>query len=311
MLSQVYLSKTMANSEPQDVLQAAGFDGLKFAFSDSTQSSMRGPCPKCGGTRRLLIFIDHPVPYWNYRCDLCGFSGNRITVPSEMFGTRYGDEITRPDTDANLKALNESSAWIDYHNNLTEENRDWLRGRGIPDAYQDRWVLGFTSSKAFLLDGVLLHSPAYTIPKIDHSLNLVNMDYRLVDPPAGAGKYRSETGVPAVVFIADPGKKNQRRLFIVEGSFKAMVMYIFLVENGWENSQVIGLPGVSSKLYREHVYDYPEVYVMLDPDSPDATKAVSRETGARAIFLPAKIDDAILGGMTWDEFMAVVLNSSL
>lgn len=304
-------SRSNAMCDPQDVLTSAGFDGLAFAFSDSSNSSMRGPCPKCGGSRRLLVFIDHPVPNWNYRCDLCGFAGSKLNVPSDLYGTSFEGNINKPDYEHNLADLNQSTVWIDYHTNLTDENRAWLRGRGIPDTFQDQWVLGYTPSKAFLYEGQLLHSPAYTIPKISHDMKLVNMDYRLVDPPTGAGKYRSETGVPTAVFIASPGNTNQRRLFIVEGSFKAMVLYIFLAENGWGDTQVIGLPGVSSKLYREHATEYPEVYVMLDPDSPDTTKVVSRETGARPIYLPAKIDDAILGGMTWEAFMAVVLNSNL
>ena len=305
------LSAASPSKDPKDVLQAAGFDGLRFTFNNSSMSAMRGPCPKCGGSRRLLIFIDNPVPYWNFHCDLCGFSGQKISVPADLFGISFKNEIYKPDTEGNLRALNESSAWIEYHNNLNEENRIWLRNRGVPDFYQDKWVLGYVPDKAFLSYGKLLHSPAYTIPKLDHNLNLVNIDYRLVNPPDGVGKYRSENGVPAAVFITEPGRTDQRRLFIVEGSFKAMVLFIFLVENGWEDTQVIGLPGVNSKLYQDHIFNYPEAYIMLDPDSPETTKAISRETGAHAIYLPAKIDDAILGGMSWEAFESVILNSDL
>lgn len=310
MLSQAFLSKTMTTIE--EILNAAGFDGASFQYSDSGNRSMRGKCPRCGGNRRLLIFVDNALPNWNYTCDLCGFKGNRLDgIPADVFGTRPAEGRERPDYRAVLEDLNNSSAWIDYHAALKEENRQWLRARGIPDEYQDRWILGYVERKPYMHNGTVNYSPAYSIPKIDHDLRLTNIDYRLTEPVDGAGKYRGETGLPPAVFIAAPGRLELNRLFVVEGAFKAMVLYLFLQDNGWADTQVIGLPGIGSSLWKEHIFQYGDTYVMLDPDFPEKTKAISRETGSRPIYLPAKIDDAILDGMSWSSFMAVIRNSDL
>lgn len=310
MLSQVYLSNNMVN--PVEVLNAAGFNGKEFGYSDSSLGSMRGPCPKCGGSRRLLIFVDNPVPNWNFYCDNCGYKGNRLTgVSSDLFGEQLNPDREKPDIERNLKDLNESTEWLDFHTSMTEENRAWLRERGIPNEYQDRWVLGYTPDKAYLFEKNLYRSPAYTIPKINHEQYVVNIDYRLSNPAPKAGKYRGVDGLPAAVFISSPGHTDLRRLFIVEGSFKAMVLCIFLESNGWGNSQVIGLPGVKSPLYKEHIYQYQEAFIMLDPDRPAVTKSVSRETGAQAVYLPVKIDDAIISGMSWTTFQSIISNSAL
>jgi hypothetical protein len=297
---------------PEDILTRAGFNGSEFRYSDSNGRSMRGPCPKCGGTRRLLVFIDNPLPFWNYVCDLCGFKGRQLEgVPVEEVGMRIPGTRERPDYSVAIEALNASAEWIDYHLALKEENREWLRGRGIPDEYQNRWTLGYVERKPFLHGGKIYHSPAYSIPKVGHDLVLRNIDYRLTNPVEGAGKYRGETGLPPAVFIANPGHIELNRAFIVEGAFKAMVLFIYLQENGWSDTQVIGLPGISSPLWKEHIWEYAESFVMLDPDFPERTKAIARETGSRPVYLPVKVDDAILAGMSWSSFEAVIRNSDL
>lgn len=296
--------------EISEILTLAGFDGGQFFFSDSFASSLRGPCPKCQGTRRMLVFVDRPLPFWNFQCDICGYSGKQIdgVFPNDMAVNYTPPE--KPDLQKNLEILNETSGWIEYHNALSEQNREWLTERGVPTSYQDRWIMGYVASKGFFFKDELYYSDAYTIPKFDHDKKLVNIDYRLLTYPDGAGKYRSERGVPSAVFLSDPGKSDHSRLYVVEGSFKAAVLAIFLEKHG-QPSQVVGLPGASSKLYREHVYQYPQVYILMDPDCTDITRSVSRETKSHPVFMPVKIDDAINGGMTWDEFNSAVINSKI
>lgn len=293
-----------------EVLVEAGFEGAQFSYSDMSLSSMRGPCPRCGGTRRLLMFVDNPLPFWNFSCDNCGFKGKSINVDSKLKGQKITGTIEMDKTEQ-LEQLNNSSEWIEFHNSLNDDNRTWLKKRGLPLEYQDRWVLGFTNNKAFVWKDEVFRSPAYTIPKINHDLKLVNIDYRLLEFPENAGKYRSVSGVPTAEFITSPGRTDHDRLFIVEGSFKAMVLCVFLEKHGYGNSQVIGLPGITSKLYRNHAYDYPEVFVMLDPDGPTHTRRVAREINAKPIFMPSKIDDAIVSGLSWDSFVSVIENSGL
>src|SRR5512146_995316 len=43
------------------------------AFKRSDGKSMRGPCPRCGGHRRFVMFLDHDWPLNNGYCDECGY----------------------------------------------------------------------------------------------------------------------------------------------------------------------------------------------------------------------------------------------
>ena len=35
----------------------------------------RGPCPRCGGERRFVVWTDNTFPKWNFACDRCGAKG--------------------------------------------------------------------------------------------------------------------------------------------------------------------------------------------------------------------------------------------
>jgi len=299
---------------PQSIMTLAGFDGESFNISSSNGNSLRGACPNCGGNRRLLVFIDKPTPNWNHQCDLCGYKSSRLDrLPTEYYGLMLGNQqVEVEEVTDKISALTESYLWLKYHQNLTEEIRAWYRDRGIPDLWQDKWLLGYTPRRSYLHDQQTLYSPAYTIPKTNYEFQIVNIDYRLVDFPDDAGKYRSESGLPPAVFIANPEIREGNRLFVVEGAFKAMNLYLFLEDNDW-HSQVIGLPSVSSKLFLEHVTRFETCYVMLDPDSVKITRAVAKQIGykGRPIYMPAKIDDAILAGLSWTTFKNIMDNSDI
>lgn len=299
---------------PQSILTLSGFDGDSFKISSSNGNSLRGACPNCGGNRRLLVFIDNPTPNWNHQCDLCGYKNSRLDrLPTEYYGITLGNQQPEiKDSEDKIQALTESYIWLKYHQNLKENNREWYRQRGVPDVWQDKWLLGYTPKRAFLHEEQTLYSPAYTIPKADYEFQIVNIDYRLENFPEEAGKYRSESGFSPAVFIANPEIREGDRLFIVEGAFKAMNLYLFLEENKWP-SQVIGLPSVSSKLYMEHVTNFDTCYVMLDPDSVRVTRAVAKQIGwkGKPIYMPAKIDDAILSGLNFETFKKIIENSEI
>ena len=301
---------------PQSILTLAGFDGPSFKSSDMQGNSLRGACPNCGGSRRLLIFIDHQTPNWNHQCDLCGYKNNKLDkLPVEYHGLSLGVVYEEEDADVldtQINQLTESLVWLNYHQGMQEENREWYRNRGIPDEYQETWFLGYISKRSFLHEGSVYNSAAYTIPKVDSSNRVVNIDYRLMEFPEGAGKYRSEMSLPPAAFITKPQVTSGEKLFVVEGAFKAMVLHVFMESNGYE-AQVIGLPSVGSKLYMNYAPSYRQCFIMLDPDSIVATKRVSEQLGrkARPVFSPVKIDEAINAGMSWKVFLKIIENSEL
>lgn len=300
----------------QEILDKSGFDGRSFNPSDASGRTLRGACPNCGGSRRLLVFIDKPTPNWNHQCDLCGYKNTRLDkLPTDYYNIQIeGVPTEREPTDisAAVSSMEKARTWERYHANLTDENRKWLQLRGIPDHWQDHWMLGYINRRMYLHNGVTMYSPAYTIPKVDFDNRVVNIDYRLTDIPEDAGKYRSESGLPPAAFIADISIPEGNRLYIVEGAFKAMNLFLFLLENN-EKSQVIGMPSVSSKLFLQYTDGFDKCFVLLDPDSVKKTKEVASQIGWKGspVFMPSKIDDAILGGLSWTSFQRIIENSDL
>jgi hypothetical protein len=142
---------------------------------------------------------------------------------------------------------------------------------------------------------------AYTIPIRDpNTSELVNVQYRLVDPPQGVGKYRQEYGIPARSFYAHPHTGGD--VLIVEGAKKAIVLDQLL-----DNSmQVVGLPGVSpSDTLIDELKGYNRKWFLPDPDVQAAPLQRFRErlSNLKIVRLPVKPDDAVVQcGMGRGEF---------
>lgn len=289
-------------------------------FMKSAGNSYRGPCPRCGGTRRFLVFTDRPWPHWMGICDECGLKGwadqlntaldigpldplelkMREKVAKELIAKQEGERayaLTQFRTRADVAEI---------HIGMTQENKDWWTSQGISEKWQGFWELGYTPNRTFSSNGARYSSPCYTIPKYDLGWELTNMDYRLVNPPEGTGKYRQEFGLASAAFLSRPDYDTLHLngvVYVVEGSKKAMVTCI----TGGGEIQVIGLPGCTSWAgMPERLAKGPErVYVLFDPDAEEWGLRFTKQVGAhaRALTLPIKIDDAFLtGGLTWQAF---------
>lgn len=274
--------------------------------------SFRGPCLRCGGSRRMVVFLNGKFPEWYLRCDICGIEGwlDSFFPESEIKAIcEQGNltEIDRSDSnhpdlaeelDRNLQRLRSAMSWKVSHEQMSEDNRAWWRRAGVPDDWQDFWCLGYQPERIFQdAEGHPCVRPAYTIPKFDFGWKLKNIDYRLIDPPLGVGKYRPEFGLPAAPFISRPDLSNGSFpdfVLVAEGSKKAMVSSVHL-----DGILTIGVPaarswaGVDQKLR-----DGPEVLVVLDPDAEQAARRLTTSIGKQAsyLLLPTKIDDAFLRG---------------
>lgn len=285
------------------LLLLLGLAPEQYTLSDD--HSFRGPCIQCGGTRRMVGFFNGAFPRWYLTCDLCGMRGwlsdffnlsNLGELPEDS-PLSAGEIIDRlNEATARAAAFAGSGEWETYHHALTEENRIWWRSQGIPDDWQDFWGLGYTPSHTFKYKDEMYKRPAYTIPKFDRNFVPVNMDYRLVDPPLGVGKYRPKYGLPSRVFIARPDMPNlthDGRIVVVEGSKKAMVVSSQL------GVQTLGIPGCSSwgdllSLLQDVRYN--QLVVVLDPDASKKALLLAKAIGKFTVqlSLPAKPDDAFL-----------------
>ena len=211
-------------------------------------------------------------------------------MPDEETTARMREELERK-----VQAYSFNRDWVQHHKAMLADNRAWWRGQGIPDAWQDFWGLGYVDKKVYVHDGVLYEGPAYTIPKFAAGWRLVGMDYRIVDPPLGVGKYRPKAGLPAAFFLARPDwaeLSKTGRVVVVEGSKKAMVLQLPLGE------QVVGIPGCLSWAGAVEALQGFEVTVVLDPDATKAAHklGVAMGKGTTVLTLPTKPDDAFLQG---------------
>jgi hypothetical protein len=300
-----------------------------------------GPCPLCrAGTDRFVI-KQRPDGEYRWYCRQCGdnkyhdvidyvvqienvpfdraveiLTGEQIKLRSlsaEEIAERQ--RIHAAEQAARMKQLEESTRefatheiWELFCKRMTDENKAWWRKQGIPDVWQEFWKLGYTPEKCFEFEGTFYRSPAYTIPKFDYNWQAVNIDYRLLEYPAGVGKYRPAPDLPPAAFLSRPDcQAVTDQVIIVEGSKKAMVTTIY---NGADNYHVhvFGIPSKNSWAgIAEKVKNCGRVWIALDPDATEWAFKLGAAIGANAriIELPYKPDDGfLLYGMTpelWRE----------
>lgn len=292
-----------------------GLAAESFHSSGQGRIEWHGPCPFCGGEDRFVIFVDRKFPSWNWWCRVCGKSGW-----ADQINPRLKSEVTseqrrawaqqagqkRIESEARRQLAQQQfckdELWIMLHNKMSEANRQWWDGQGIPEYLQNFYHLGFESNKTFEHNGEFFKSDAYTIPKFGLLYTPLNMDYRIVNPPPGAGKYRPKSGLPAAYFLSRPDYcEMPDELFIVEGSKKAIIFCQYLDQT----RQVIGVPSKNSWAGAEETCKKSgRVWIMLDPDAPDWARRLALAIGkqSRIVSLPVKPDDFILAGAREREF---------
>lgn len=300
-------------------LQQVGMNPSLFHKSDA--KSWRGPCPRCGGTRRFVVFTDRPWPHWNFFCDSCAFEGffDQLGAQGEkMTPAQIADWENKRLADEEEKRRQRvlkraeyatSKIWLTYEHCMCEENRAWWMTAGIPPSWQAFYHLGFEAEHHFENHGEFYTRPAYVIPKFDPGWQPTNCDFRLINPPDGVGKYRPKAELQPAAFFTRPDYKEiapDGKAIICEGSKKAMVTSIKLDEE----TQVIGLPSCNSWAeITEKLKGLERVWIIFDPDATVWSRRLALEIGkiARVVTLPTKIDDAFLSyGLTKDLFKRVL-----
>ena len=264
--------------------------------------SWRGPCPKCGGEDRFLMFTDMAYPDWNFQCSLCGYKGwvHQITGEESNNGyhghsadiKRLKEEKERKAKE-NYKKFAKTGLWVRFHENLTVNGRWYWSERGISEENIDYWMLG---EHDYLLNGTSHHT--YTIPKWE-GMQVKNIDYRFDEVPEEGGRYRSHPGLRPACMVCDK-KPEQSSVLVVEGAIKAMVTFQELERE----HQVIGVPSATSYPdIKRLVKPYDEITVILDPDAVEQARSLAEDLGGHYIDLPTKIDDGFVDyGMTKKAF---------
>ena len=292
-----------------------------------------GPCPFCNAGTDRFVIKQRPDGEYRWMCRVCGdgkyndvigfvqliertdfikaveiLSGGQVRgmTKEEIEERKRIREHEQAERMVELERLTANYStkelWGLFVNRMTEEHRAWWRAQGVPDDWQKFWKLGFTPERAFEFENQVHTSPAYTIPKFDYNWKAINMDYRLITFPEGAGKYRPEKDLPPAAFLSRPDKLEVTdEVMIVEGSKKAMVTTI-RSEMDIDRVHVFGIPSKNSWAgIEQRVSKCGRVWICLDPDATDWARKLAGRLGpnARVIELPYKIDDGfILYGLT-------------
>jgi len=189
-----------------------------------------------------------------------------------------------------LDNLKDNRIWEQYHKMLDDRARQYWRGRGIPDAYQNYWALGWDHQR-----------DAATIPLFGPAWEPLNVKLRLMD--ASKGRYRYLlSGQSAPMFLCDPDMLLENHVIAVEGELKAATSYVVLDD---PKACIVGLPGLSaSQSIVDTLAKADRVTLVLDPGSDvrngngwsAAGKLVSviGRDKCRLLIPNAKIDDALL-----------------
>ena len=271
-------------------------------------------CPNCG-TRghdfskksdepdRCRWFIDGRPRGWCRNCREKFWPGKSFGIKvskQQIHDWKKGLEIQEEAKIAkHLKALqkiNNAHPWVQWHEQMTSTQATYWRTAGIPKEWQHFWTLGYRDN--YLLHGNTL--PAYTIPNYAPWQNgkekgVLNIQYRLVNPPPDVGKYRYEKGLQHNLYYTRPDwDRGDRPVVILEGAKKAMVLRVNIPD---ENLDFIAVPSkhVADKLLAEIKKTYTnDIYWALDPDAFDEADKYAQECpGSRVVKFPDKADDML------------------
>jgi hypothetical protein len=274
-----------------------------------TGHEWHSPCPVCGGRDRFWINQDG-----HYQCRHCPTSGwldddRKGFKPDPILMQKWKDDIQAEQAIQEKKntdwqnGFDTGKQWRDWHDQMTQDNRTGWNMQGISNYLIDKYELGYIPNKIVKTDGGELVLPAYTIPirnPIDQ--RIVNIQFRLDNPPIGVGKYRQVNGISAREFYAETGTGDCEpdAAIVLEGAKKAIVTYDHL-----EGAiQVVGLPGCSpSDAIVERLKHYSRIWIALDPGAERAAQRLKEKLPqARVMNLPGKPDDLFIGGMSANQF---------
>lgn len=254
-------------------------------------------CPDCGGHDRMIWFGDEKGNGFCRQCLKTFWLTDLEKDPLELArreqkAREYAERQRKLDAQMLKKFQSRATDYLQgWHDAMDFAAREWWHQQGITDESIDYFELGARPYPLTNSNGEKLNLMAYTIPIRDpHNWEVVNMQYRIDNPPAGFGKYRQETGLPARNFYTRP--HTFADILIVEGAKKAIVLEQLL--DG--AMQIVGLPGITpSERLIDEIRGYKRKFFLPDPDVTHANiqRFASRLSNLRTVRLPVKPDDAV------------------
>ena len=268
-------------------------------------------CPTCGGaggsrygrSDRFRLFAaanGHNERGWCRRCGFFEWADQDGDKPTpEQIADANAERARLADLEASrikakISQLQSESYWQGWHDAMSEKHRAAWRQQGIRDDLQDYFRLGYVDQRRFFNGAQPFNSPAMTIPIFDVGFQVVNVQYRLMSPPPGVGKYRFTAGLPTPLFLTNPYDEPTGAVLLVEGAKKGIVCFDKL-----RGLEIVAVPSKAppAKMLKRLANCEP-VYIALDPDAYEgrgasAAARAGKIIGDRARFvrLPVKPDD--------------------
>ena len=304
---------------PADIIERFGYlPDAKYRASGEWSSA----CPQCGGARggrdpsdrfRMWERTGQASSFWCRRCHYQGFTDDNKAQAPDPARIQELEEIRRREVareEARLQAkiadLQQRAYWRGYHDAMSDQQRELWRRAGVPNEFQDYWQLGYKAEYR----GADFISPALTIPYFGPNWEAQTIQYRLLNPPAPADKYRFQAGLKSSLWLAEPNERMGGAVILCEGMKKAAVTFIELIARGNGRYTVAAVPSKApgTELLAA-IQNADPLYIVLDPDAYSGrTPAVNRLVkmiGApkKVVKLPVKADDFfVMYGGTAVEF---------
>lgn len=254
------------------------------------------PCPFCGGKDRFRMFLANSKSGDRYWCRVCGkkgFVNSKQFTPEQIAEYKAKRQVEREREkllrQERVRQLAESEYWRGYHDAMRDVARAEWRKRGLPDEAQDWFEFGYAQHNGY---------PALSIPYHNTEWAVETVQYRLLGVD-GQGKYRFESGYPAVPFWTRPITEGWP-VVVAEGAIKAAVVFWRLVVEGNGLYNVVAVtgktPGKSEIERLANDIGQRDVLLMLDPDATtdEKMRIGSHFECVRYVSLPGKVDDMLL-----------------
>lgn len=310
-------------SLPPELTRFNYLPDLKYRGSDEWSSA----CPHCGGadrsrsdlSDRFRLFdrdSQRNARVWCRNCGHFEWADQNSDIPSKeqleeikRERTRLA-ELERQRIKTKIEQLRSEAYWRGWHDAMSDWHRDIWRHQGIRDDLQDYFQLGYVEKRRFFDGAKPFYSPAMTIPVFDVGWEAVNVQYRLMEPPSGVGKYRFTSGLPTPLFLTNPYTEPAGDVLLVEGAKKAIVTFDKL-----DDLCIVAVPSKVPPLQILDRLDQADaVYIALDPDAycdkrASAAYRIGKALGnkARYVRLPTKPDDFFtMYGGSQSQFMRYV-----
>lgn len=190
-----------------------------------TPTELCGPCPKCGGKDRFIVFAAG-----NYWCRQCSHSGQwRKSDPEEIQKIKQDKILSQQKL---LKIMQTCKDWQVYHKTNPECIQCW-KNEGFSELEIDVWNLGYCK-----VCPLFQASPSLTIPAFYKGI-LYDIRHRLVSPPDENNKYRTHLQGLTPPFFNMDSLFNDKIIYVMEGEKKV------IKASSCGLKSVIGIPGLN------------------------------------------------------------------